>query len=50
MYHIVTGGYHDSGLKVLMVVARLYYVAILKQVLPSIHCNDANMNICISMQ
>ena len=41
MYH---NRYHDSGFRVLMIVSRLCYIAILKHVLPSVHCNDANMN------
>ena len=50
MYHIMTGGYHDSGFRALMIVSRLCYIAILKHVLPSVHYNDVNMNICISME
>ena len=45
MYHIVTGGCHDSGL-----VSRLYYIAIQKYVLPIVHYSDVNMNICISTE
>ena len=47
MYHIVTGGYHDSGL---MPVSRLHYIAIKTHVLPSVHYSDVNMNICISTE
>ena len=50
MYHIVTGGYHDSGFKALVILYRLSCIAILKHVLPSVHYNDANMNICITME
>ena len=50
MNHIVTGGYHDSGFGALMKVSRLCYIAILKHVLRSVHYNDVNMNICISME
>ena len=51
MFHIATGGYHDSGFRVLMIVFRwLCYTAILKQVLPSVHYNGVNVNICISME
>ena len=50
MYHIVTGGYHDSDFKALMIVSRLCYIAILKHVLLSVHYNDVDMNICISME
>ena len=50
MYHIVTGGYHDSGFRALMIVYRLCYVVILKHVLPRIHYNDAIKNICIYME
>ena len=34
-------------LNALMVVSRLYYSAIQKHVLPSVHYSDVNMNICI---
>ena len=44
MYHIVTGGYHDSGFKALLLVSRLCYIVILKHVLPSVHYADVNMN------
>ena len=47
MYHIVTGGYHDRDL---MLVSRLYYIAINKHVLSSVHYSDVNMNICISTE
>ena len=50
MYHIVTGGYHDSGFRALMIVSRFYHNAILKHVLPDIHYNDRNMNISIFMK
>ena len=30
-----------------MIVSRLYYIAIQKYVLPSVHYSDVNMNICI---
>ena len=50
MYHIVTSGHHDSGSKALMIVSRLCYIAILKHVLPSVHCNYANMKIYIFME
>ena len=50
MFHIVTGSYHDSGFQALMIVSRLCYIATLKHVLPSVHFNDVNMNICISME
>ena len=50
MYHTVTGGYHNSGFRALMIVSRPCYIAILKHVFPSIHYNDANMNICIFME
>ena len=32
MYNIVAGGYHDSGFKALVIVSRLYDIAILKHV------------------
>ena len=50
MYHIVTGGYHYIGFRDLMIVSRLYCIAMLKHDLPSVHGNDPNMNICISMK
>ena len=50
MYHIVTGGYHDSGFMAFMIACRLFYIAIQKDVLPSVHYNDAHMNICIFME
>ena len=37
-------------LNALMMISRLCYIANLKHVLPSVHCNDVNMNICISME
>ena len=50
MYHIVTGGHHDRGFKALMVVSRLHHIAVLKRVLPSVHCYDANVNICMFIE
>ena len=50
MYHIVTAGYHDSGFWALTIVSRLYHIAIMNRVLPSVHYNDVNMNICIFME
>ena len=50
MYYIVTGGYHGSGLRALMIASRLCYIAIHEHVLPSVHYSDVNMNICISME
>ena len=50
MYHIVTGDYRESGFRALMIASRLCYIAILKHVLQSVQCNDANMNICIYME
>ena len=49
MYHIVTGayGYHDSGFMALMIVSILCYIAIQKDALPNVHCNDAH---CIFME
>ena len=39
-----------TALIALMIVSRLCYIAILKDVLPSFYYNDVNMNICISME
>ena len=50
MYNIVTGGYHDSGFRAMMIVSRLCYITILTYVLPSVHYNDVHMNICILME
>ena len=37
-------------LNALMIVSRLYYIAIQKHVLSSVHYSDVNMNICISTE
>ena len=37
-------------LNALMIVSRLYHIAIQKHVLPSVHYSDVNMNICISTE
>ena len=37
-------------LNALMIVSRLYYIAIQKHVLPSVHYSDVNINICISTE
>ena len=50
MYHIVTSGYHNSGFGALIIVSRLYHIAILNHVLPSVHYNHVNMNLCIFME
>ena len=48
MYHIVTGGYPESGLRALMI--GLYCIAILKRVLPSVNYNDVNLEVCIFLE
>ena len=50
MYRIVTGGYHDGGLRALMILSSLCYVAILTPDLLCVHYNAATMNICIFME
>ena len=46
----VDSGNLDSGLRALMIVSRLCYIAILKHVLLSVHYSDVDMNICVSME
>ena len=46
----MSGGYHDSGLRALMIVSRLFYIALLKHDLLRVHYSDANMEIFIIME
>ena len=50
MYRIVTGGYHDRGLRALIIVSRLCYIVILKHDLLHVHYIDEIMTICIFME
>ena len=33
-----------------MIVSKVYYIAIQKHILPSVHYSDVNVNICISTE
>ena len=46
MYHFTTGGYHNSGLRALMIVSRLAYIVRLKCDLLHANYEYTVMNIC----
>ena len=46
---VVTGAYHDSGLRALMIVSRSCHIAMLKHNLLRVQSDEAITNICIFM-